>query len=516
MDEFEIRHLYGEKTFKRGKNYFHEGRVLVALKMGSKFMGEVIGTESYTTTVDMNDLTSVCTCPVGHDCKHGIALLFEYLKGTYFDGDKIIHNLEKMEKEELLKILIMIVEEDPMILLNIRSKGVKPKGKVENTTQVQIKAMIHNANMYYMDEDFADKFAKIIKANKAFLNKEFIFELLEFFVRKCEEFGFFYNDYSDYYYGNEIFENLYDAFADSSPNDSDFERLQNLRNEDDYEMLEPFFIRMASMENAPKLRKFSSYMQKFLNEGDYIEFLINCGKNGKAKILLEKDILSEKERFRLYMKIDEKKAVEFAEKNWFYSSLIEYYHRKQTYENVIFVFRNVLEENVELEDSYTYEVIFDSIKKAPENDKKRLLTELFDVSYSSKHYDLCVDIGAELDGPELMEKLLRSEKSSELKTESRIFLLNYLSVHIPEKVEGKVKELAEELIEQKENMAYKNAVECVRLLGNLINKEEITAYIKELYKKHYRKRNLWKEFKNIGIIVKKRYDKITVTFNEDI
>ncbi|MEN4007514.1 MAG: hypothetical protein PQ975_09465 [Methanobacterium sp.] len=511
MNELEIRHIYGERTFKRGKDYFYEGRVLEAMEFDSRLVGEVMGTESYITTVDMNDLTSVCTCPVVHNCKHGVALLFEYLKGTYFDGDEIMHFLEIMGKEELLEILKGMIKHDPLILLTIQPPPARNRGKVENSAQMQIKAMLSNASMYYMDEDFADKFARIIMANKMFLDKEFIFELLEFFVRKCEDFGFFYNDHADYYYGDEIFENLCDAFADSSPDDSDFERLHDLKEEDDYEILEPFFIRMSSTENAPKLCKFSSYIGKFLNGKHYIEFLINCGKNSKAKILLEKDVLSEKERFRLYMKIDEKEAVEFAEENQFYSSLIEYYHRKQAYENVILVFRKV-PEGAELEDSYTYELIFDSIKNTPEDDKKWLLTKLFDVSYSSGYYDLCVDIGAELDDFELMEKLLKSE----LKIESRIFLLNYLSDYMPEKIKNKAKELAEDLINQKRNQTYKSAVECVILLRNLTDKEEQLAYIKELYKKHYRKRNLWNEFKNRGIIAKKKYDKISVMFEEDI
>ena len=42
----------------------------------------VEGTSDYFTEIFLKDgkLSSVCTCPVGHDCKHGVAAVLEYLE----------------------------------------------------------------------------------------------------------------------------------------------------------------------------------------------------------------------------------------------------------------------------------------------------------------------------------------------------------------------------------------------------------------------------------------------------
>ena len=45
MDELVVTHLFGEKTFQRGKAYYEEGRVLSAIKIGNRGLGEVLGTD---------------------------------------------------------------------------------------------------------------------------------------------------------------------------------------------------------------------------------------------------------------------------------------------------------------------------------------------------------------------------------------------------------------------------------------------------------------------------------------
>lgn len=50
---------------------------------------------------------------------------------------------------------------------------------------------------------------------------------------------------------------------------------------------------------------------------------------------------------------------------------------------------------------------------------------------------------------------------------------------------------AEDLINEKTDFAYENAVKCILSLKVLMSKEEWTEYLKELYRRHYRKINLW-------------------------
>lgn len=73
----------GDKTFSRGFNYHAEGAVFDVALLGDFIaLGWVEGTETYATRVTLRPktgrrravLTGECTCPVGEDCKHAVAL----------------------------------------------------------------------------------------------------------------------------------------------------------------------------------------------------------------------------------------------------------------------------------------------------------------------------------------------------------------------------------------------------------------------------------------------------------
>lgn len=74
----------GSKIVSRGKNYQREGRVCdLAITEDGGLIAWVDGTERYAVKVVMDDSglpDSVCTCPFAVDCKHGVAVVVEYLK----------------------------------------------------------------------------------------------------------------------------------------------------------------------------------------------------------------------------------------------------------------------------------------------------------------------------------------------------------------------------------------------------------------------------------------------------
>ncbi len=67
-----------------GKNYQRQGHVCdLAVTKDGNLIAWVDGTERYVTKVVMDDNglpDSACTCPYGFDCKHGVAVVIEYLK----------------------------------------------------------------------------------------------------------------------------------------------------------------------------------------------------------------------------------------------------------------------------------------------------------------------------------------------------------------------------------------------------------------------------------------------------
>ena len=74
----------GGKIVSRGKKYQRQGRVCdLAVAEDKGLIAWVEGTERYATKVVMDDdglLDSSCTCPYELDCKHGVAVVIEYLK----------------------------------------------------------------------------------------------------------------------------------------------------------------------------------------------------------------------------------------------------------------------------------------------------------------------------------------------------------------------------------------------------------------------------------------------------
>ena len=80
----DIEEWAGGKIVSRGKSYQRQGRVSdLAVTDDGSLIAWVDGTERYATRVvmDENGLPdSICTCPYKLDCKHGVAVVLEYLE----------------------------------------------------------------------------------------------------------------------------------------------------------------------------------------------------------------------------------------------------------------------------------------------------------------------------------------------------------------------------------------------------------------------------------------------------
>jgi uncharacterized Zn finger protein len=76
----------GEKIVSRGKNYQRQGRVAdLAVTDDGSLIAWVDGSARYATRVIMDEdglPDSICTCPYERNCKHGVAVVIEYLKHT--------------------------------------------------------------------------------------------------------------------------------------------------------------------------------------------------------------------------------------------------------------------------------------------------------------------------------------------------------------------------------------------------------------------------------------------------
>jgi uncharacterized Zn finger protein len=152
----------GSKIVARSRNYQRQGRVsdLAATDDGS-LIAWVNGSERYVTKVKMDEdglPDSICTCPYAIDCKHGVAVVLEYLKRVENDrrvpkvkkGDERLQLLEDEDWHDELD------DEDNCLSEDV-TKAIRTflKGK----TKAQLIELIHELAEKYpeMAQDLADR-----------------------------------------------------------------------------------------------------------------------------------------------------------------------------------------------------------------------------------------------------------------------------------------------------------------------------------------------------------------------
>ena len=121
ITETEIRDAFGNRTFSRGLDYYERGYVENAVKKSEKLHGTVLGSapNPYNVTAEItpDEIYSECTCPVGGMCKHGVALLLQWIndRASFTDGDDFLSSLQKKSKEEIIKMIGSIIEYNPTL-----------------------------------------------------------------------------------------------------------------------------------------------------------------------------------------------------------------------------------------------------------------------------------------------------------------------------------------------------------------------------------------------------------------
>lgn len=117
----QIREAFGEVTYNRGWGYFENVHVDMVVKKGNKLIGTVFGRAPapYEVQVEVTDkINSRCSCPVGAMCKHGVAVILQWInkKESFADADQFMASLHKKNKDELLNIIGLVMEEDPFLI----------------------------------------------------------------------------------------------------------------------------------------------------------------------------------------------------------------------------------------------------------------------------------------------------------------------------------------------------------------------------------------------------------------
>ena len=160
----------GDKATAKGMKYQDERRVEeIKRTPEGGLVARVQGTKAYFTEISLENgkLSSTCTCPVEHDCKHGVAAVLEYLEliemgeeiPVVAEGDTLLtmarkrpapkvgetrnsyqifrtelrEYLEQMEKEELVELLMNLSERDSLLSKHLWDMLNLASGDTEET-----------------------------------------------------------------------------------------------------------------------------------------------------------------------------------------------------------------------------------------------------------------------------------------------------------------------------------------------------------------------------------------------
>jgi hypothetical protein len=154
ITEDEVRAAFAEKTFSRGQSYFLNEYVLTAAKKGDKLTGTVLGSAPipYTVHIEITDkIYSQCSCPVKRMCKHGVAVLLQWIhdKDSCVDADHFLRDLRKKNKEELIEIIDSLLEINPALASEIRSTEISTKKANIEAISQKLKYVARGVLDYY-------------------------------------------------------------------------------------------------------------------------------------------------------------------------------------------------------------------------------------------------------------------------------------------------------------------------------------------------------------------------------
>ena len=156
----------GGKIVSRGQNYQRQGRVAdLAVTDDGSLIAWVDGSERYATRVVMDEdglPDSICTCPYELNCKHGVAVVIEYLKRV--ENNRSVPQAK--QDDQRLKLLDW--DGEPYDDENVMSEDMRQDidGFLQGKTKAQLIDLIHDLAGQYpeMARELSDR-KQVISGN---------------------------------------------------------------------------------------------------------------------------------------------------------------------------------------------------------------------------------------------------------------------------------------------------------------------------------------------------------------
>jgi uncharacterized Zn finger protein len=125
LTEANVRSLATESSFERGENYYRDGAIFGAVRLGTKLRAQCEGSdyEPYQVSATLKGSgvsETSCTCPYdyGGICKHIVALLLTYIHDpqAFRSIPQLTELLAGRSREELIALIDEMIEREPELL----------------------------------------------------------------------------------------------------------------------------------------------------------------------------------------------------------------------------------------------------------------------------------------------------------------------------------------------------------------------------------------------------------------
>ena len=135
LTEGRIRQWAGDKFFRRGLDYYRNHAILHPCRQGTTLKAQCLGSRPrpYHLRLSLSAdgiATADCSCPVGHGCKHLVALLLTWVHepGQFQEEETPDALLERYDKPALISLIKQMLDQAPGLedLLHFHALGQRP------------------------------------------------------------------------------------------------------------------------------------------------------------------------------------------------------------------------------------------------------------------------------------------------------------------------------------------------------------------------------------------------------
>ncbi|MBU3913056.1 MAG: SWIM zinc finger family protein [Nanoarchaeota archaeon] len=283
----ELHEKYSENTIDKARGYID--RVVNCIKIGKFLYGKVQGTYLYRPEIDIETLSGECSCPVGSNCKHVVALYLNYKKGNFEDAENFIKNLNKMSISELKELILSKLQDNPDWIIKHNLRKNSDKGSF----------------FKLFKKNFSPD--KIEEADAVLPDLSFE-QLLELYDYISEN----YESLSDKIYEDEEYNENHEHWEDEEYDAGLGELLDKLKeviiqksikNKRVAEIVKREALRDEIIEEAESFKDFKEKIKKSFSKEEYLQFLLSLKNSPICEI---KEIIDDSNKGALYDFIDEK------------------------------------------------------------------------------------------------------------------------------------------------------------------------------------------------------------------